>query len=121
MSIDIVDALLGNLRIRKGILNGELNAGSIFGTYITRPTDRKVLEHFYRTTRPFGWWKPLKDCLPADVRERMKKEQGQLLQSWPSQKKENGWLDKSQNAKESQTQKEGQSKSQHLQQRKPNP
>jgi Na+/proline symporter len=49
-------------------------AGSIFGTYVTKPTDRKVLEHFYQTTRPFGWWKPLKDCLPADVQQRMKKE-----------------------------------------------
>jgi SSS family solute:Na+ symporter len=49
-------------------------AGSIFGTYVTKPTDRKVLEHFYQTTRPFGWWKPLKDCLPADVQKRMKKE-----------------------------------------------
>ncbi|KPK44647.1 MAG: sodium:solute symporter [Phycisphaerae bacterium SG8_4] len=49
-------------------------AGSIFGTYVTKPTDRKVLEHFYQTTRPFGWWGPLEDCLPADVRQRMKKE-----------------------------------------------
>ena len=49
-------------------------AGSIFGTYVTKPTDRKVLEHFYQTTRPFGWWKPLKDCLPEDVQQRMKKE-----------------------------------------------
>ena len=49
-------------------------AGSIFGTYVTNPTDRKVLEHFYQTTRPFGWWGPLKDCLPADVQQRMKKE-----------------------------------------------
>lgn len=48
--------------------------GSIFGTYVTKPTDRKVLEHFYQTTRPFGWWKPLKDCLPVDVQQRMKKE-----------------------------------------------
>jgi len=48
--------------------------GSIFGTYVTKPTDRKVLEHFYQTTRPFGWWGPLKDCMPADVQQRMKKE-----------------------------------------------
>jgi len=48
--------------------------GSILGTYVTKPTDRKVLEHFYQTTRPFGWWGPLKDCLPADVQQRMKKE-----------------------------------------------
>jgi len=49
-------------------------AGSIFGAYVTKPTDRKVLKHFYQTTRPFGWWKPLKDCLPEDVQQRMKKE-----------------------------------------------
>ena len=49
-------------------------AGSILGTYVTKPTNRKVLEHFYQTTRPFGWWGPLEDCLPADVRQRMKKE-----------------------------------------------
>lgn len=28
--------------------------GCIIGTYMSPPTDRKVLEHFYRTTRPFG-------------------------------------------------------------------
>lgn len=41
--------------------------GSIVGTYLTAPTKRSVLEHFYRTTRPFGLWRPLKGILPADI------------------------------------------------------
>jgi Na+/proline symporter len=49
-------------------------AGTIIGTYVTRPTDRKVLENFYRTTRPFGFWKPLLDSLSPKVRAEMKKE-----------------------------------------------
>ncbi len=32
---------------------------AIFGTFATAPTDRNILENFYRTTRPFGFWKPL--------------------------------------------------------------
>jgi SSS family solute:Na+ symporter len=48
--------------------------GSIIGTYLTEPTDRKLLERFYRTTRPIGLWGPLKSCLPAGVRKRVEKE-----------------------------------------------
>jgi len=58
-------------------------AGSLFGTYITRPTDRKVLENFYRKTRPFGLWGPLKEILPADVREAMEREHRNDLLSVP--------------------------------------
>ncbi len=49
-------------------------AGSILGTYLSRPTDRAVLEHFYKTTRPFGLWKPLKGVLPPDEHIAMKAE-----------------------------------------------
>lgn len=49
-------------------------AGTIIGTYLTQPTDRKVLEHFYRTTRPFGFWGPLKKILPDDIRRDMERE-----------------------------------------------
>ncbi len=49
-------------------------AGSIIGTFITGPTDRKVLENFYRTTRPFGFWKPLIGILDPEVRVAMLKE-----------------------------------------------
>jgi len=48
--------------------------GSVIGTYLTRPTDRKVLEHFYKTTRPFGLWKPLESILSKNVYKSMKKE-----------------------------------------------
>ena len=48
--------------------------GTIIGTLLTPPTDRKVLENFYRKTRPFGFWKPLVSILPDDVRIKMQKE-----------------------------------------------
>jgi SSS family solute:Na+ symporter len=41
--------------------------GSIVGTYLSQPTDAKTLEHFYRTTRPFGVWGPLKRQLAGGV------------------------------------------------------
>lgn len=49
-------------------------ACSVVGTYLTKPTDRDVLENFYRITRPFGFWNPLIHILPEDVRAKMKKE-----------------------------------------------
>ena len=42
---------------------------SIIGTYLGKPTDNEVLEHFYKTTRPFGFWGPFKNILPPDVKE----------------------------------------------------
>lgn len=48
--------------------------GTIIGTYLTRPTGHTVLEHFYRTTRPFGFWGPLKESMTPEVRAEMKKE-----------------------------------------------
>ena len=51
---------------------------SFFGTItlslLTAPTDRNVLRNFYRTTRPFGWWKPLRDELPREQRELIARE-----------------------------------------------
>lgn len=35
-------------------------AGAILGTFLGRPNKPDVIEHFYRTTRPFGLWGPLK-------------------------------------------------------------
>ena len=49
-------------------------AGSIVSTYLTSPTDRKVLEHFYRTTRPFGFWGPLKKTLEGELLEATRRE-----------------------------------------------
>jgi len=46
----------------------------IVGTYLTEPTDRDVLENFYRKTRPFGLWKPLQSILDERTLKSTKKE-----------------------------------------------
>lgn len=46
----------------------------IVGTYLTQPTDRKVLENFYATTRPFGLWKPLKCVLSTELLKETNRE-----------------------------------------------
>ncbi len=48
--------------------------GIIVGTYLTAPTDRKVLEHFYKTTRPFGFWGPFRHLLSPAERAATKRE-----------------------------------------------
>ena len=49
-------------------------AASLIGTYLTAPTERGALETFYKKTRPFGWWSPLKDVLSASMYTAMVKE-----------------------------------------------
>src|SRR6202012_4895973 len=34
-------------------------AGSVIGSYARPATDRATLRSFYRTVRPWGWWKPI--------------------------------------------------------------
>lgn len=42
-------------------LMSSLSFGGTIGlSYLTAPTPMRTLRHFYRTTRPFGWWGPLK-------------------------------------------------------------
>jgi Na+/proline symporter len=48
--------------------------GSVIGTYITKPTDPKILETFYKKTRPFGFWGPLKNAFGPKFRESTKRE-----------------------------------------------
>ena len=33
--------------------------GSFLGTYLSKPTDMKVLKSFYSNVHPWGWWKPV--------------------------------------------------------------
>jgi SSS family solute:Na+ symporter len=49
-------------------------AAAIIGTYLTKPTDPAVLEHFYKTTRPFGLWGKLKATLDPDLRKATERE-----------------------------------------------
>jgi len=57
--------------------------GTVGGTYLAPPTDRKILEHFYRTTRPFGFWGPLRDVLPPELREATRREHRNDLLALP--------------------------------------
>ncbi len=38
-------------------------AGAVIGTYTAPPTDQKVLKEFYRTVRPWGFWKPIHEAV----------------------------------------------------------
>ena len=53
--------------------------GSFLGTYLSEPTDIKVLKSFYYNVRPWGWWNP--------VYETLKKEDDSF------QKNTDFWLD----------------------------
>lgn len=48
--------------------------GCLLGTYLSAPTDRAVLAHFYATTRPFGVWGPIAAALPPEARARAHRE-----------------------------------------------
>src|SRR5690606_1959424 len=36
-------------------------AGSVAGTYLSPPTERKVLKSFYKKVRPWGAWGPISE------------------------------------------------------------
>lgn len=40
--------------------------GCVLGTYFSAPEDTAVLKHFYRTTRPWGFWGPIRDQVIAE-------------------------------------------------------
>jgi len=44
----------------------------IIGSYVTSPVDEKILVSFYRTVRPFGFWKPVRD-LSGFTKEELSK------------------------------------------------
>ncbi len=48
--------------------------GCVAGTYLTEPTERSVLEHFYRTTRPFGLWGPMRYALTPEQDRATRRE-----------------------------------------------
>jgi SSS family solute:Na+ symporter len=41
-------------------------SGSIIGTYASAPTDEAVLKSFYKTVRPWGFWKPVHELVVAE-------------------------------------------------------
>jgi hypothetical protein len=48
--------------------------GVIIGTYATPPTNDDVLFNFYRTTRPFGFWRHIRGRLSDEVIQSINKE-----------------------------------------------
>ncbi len=48
--------------------------GSVIGSLLTKPTDKKVLRNFYRKTRPFGLWKEFNEELPEKRRRAINTE-----------------------------------------------
>ncbi|MEO0947698.1 MAG: sodium:solute symporter [Cyanobacteria bacterium J06641_5] len=48
--------------------------GCIVGTYLSAPTDRTVLAHFYATTRPFGFWGPIRKTLSPELQAQATRE-----------------------------------------------
>ncbi len=41
-------------------------AGCLAGTYTAPPTEMEVLKSFYKTVRPWGFWKPIHELVVAD-------------------------------------------------------
>lgn len=49
-------------------------SASLLGTFLTDPDDPAVLRNFYATTRPFGFWKPIRAQIPAERLQGVNKE-----------------------------------------------
>jgi SSS family solute:Na+ symporter len=58
-------------------------AGSVAATYIRPPTERGVLENFYRKTKPLGLWGPLRRTLSQGEAAAMSREHKYDLISLP--------------------------------------
>ncbi len=48
--------------------------GMVVVTYMTQPTDKNILFEFYRKTRPFGLWKPVREGIPGQIMEKINAE-----------------------------------------------
>jgi len=48
--------------------------GCIIGTLMTEPTEREVMENFYRVTRPFGFWGDITQSVKPSVLAKIKAE-----------------------------------------------
>lgn len=56
------------------IASGASLIGVILGTYIGKPTDEKVLVEFYKRTRPFGFWAPVRKKIDVSSLKEINKE-----------------------------------------------
>jgi hypothetical protein len=49
-------------------------SATILGTLLTEQTPQETLINFYKTTRPFGFWKPIKSLLPDEKKTQINSE-----------------------------------------------
>ncbi len=56
------------------LASGSSLLGLVIGTLLTKPTPENVLYNFYKTTRPFGWWGPVRKRLSSEILEKINKE-----------------------------------------------
>jgi solute:Na+ symporter, SSS family len=64
------------------IFSGGLSLiGTVLGTLLTQPTNDSVLENFYNTTRPFGFWDRFKNRLQPEVIRNIDKENKRDIRS----------------------------------------
>ncbi|KAA3612604.1 MAG: sodium:solute symporter [Calditrichaeota bacterium] len=48
--------------------------GMVIGTLVSAPTDKKVLTEFYSRTRPFGFWKPVRETISQTIMAKINSE-----------------------------------------------
>lgn len=58
-------------------------AATILGCLLTKPTDPEVLDTFYRRTRPWGLWGPVRRALPEEEQQSILTENRYDLLSLP--------------------------------------
>ncbi len=62
------------------VMGGLSIGGTLLGTFTTQPVAMDTLRHFYRTTRPFGWWGPLrKEIEPAELAGWQREHRNDLM------------------------------------------
>ena len=57
-----------------GIASVSSLVAMVIGTYASKPTEDGVLFEFYRKTRPFGLWGPIRHRIRTDIMEKINKE-----------------------------------------------
>ena len=50
-------------------------AASVVGSLLTRPVENAVLRKFYRSVRPFGWWRPVREAAGLSAEQLAEKQE----------------------------------------------
>jgi Na+/proline symporter len=60
-SPDVASIIISNPIYYVPVLLALSLIGCLAGTYLSTPEEASILKHFYRTTRPWGFWGPIRD------------------------------------------------------------